>query len=642
MALTLLNLGIEVNTSKNDTFRENMIQYCLEMVNGIPGSISSQSLLSNSNMINEDLKIEILTKLSRDMIGSRNNLLNRLKTGVYSIEMYNFISKYMNGLKKIYLTLKLDNNNKFITDSIELLIDMIILNVQFRKYLKEYIYEIINKKSNNKLLKYFSKFEKYNIVIFEEIAAIIVEWSLQKINVPDEYPLYMKEIYRLNIYIKRVKNVNKFIDIYFPVKNHSDILVPLFDKIYDKLDILIEYKFTSEGLLSRFLSDLCNQIYYLSNDKYYYFESMLIKRLNLIFDNIERINSISNYCNLYKNYNYTQNGIERLFNRCKDEYLKNILFTILSLKEKDIETFIKILVSIESVKNIFIRLKILLGEYIWKLTSDECIKIKNFCYMLNSVNNISENKIINIMIENKINSNDMNLLIQPHEIFHFTPGVWDFPLKNDFIIINDCVPCFKEELNALFLPTISYNKEMIVFMTKGKMLFELNDSKKKLDCEFLPIQGFVVQELLNKKNITYEEMISFIQILGIKNYQKVLQTLQDIIQLKNNIYTFKSELPDKKFINFAERYFTEIYEIIEKEIKIQCNLSLLEILSSNICSITKKSDDCTIEIDKLFDILNKNVKVIKFTKLDFEKVLCDLEKKDYIIKNDEMITYQIY
>jgi hypothetical protein len=394
--------------------------------------------------------------------------------------------------------------------------------------------------------------------------------------------------------------------------------------------------------VKRFLPELSYQLSYV-NDKSSYYGSQLINRLNEVFNKIEDIDNIEDYLEIYKKYSYASYGIQTLFNRNKDSnHFKNLVETIVSLEDDYIPVFSGILIGIESAKNILIRIKVQLAELVWKLNLKQCNKLNIFLDKIDYSHISVEYKIIKSMLRNKLESETISNLISPHKVYHFTPGVWDFSLDTDYLIYNSKYSnCFKEELNAI-MPSISPDKQMVVYMTKGKMLIDLSDGTNTLEGEFLPIQGFIVQEILNCGKVHKENMKSFIEYLGIKNYTKVLETLADIIELKDDNYVFKSSLPNVTFINFAERYFTEIYTLMEEKIKYECSLSMEEILSSNICSLTKKSKDYSLPKDELFTKLKETISVIKFENTDVEKVLESMIKRDYITETDGMLKYQVF
>lgn len=654
MSFKLENLGINIRKTDDKMFSQKVINFCINKVYNESTLISSQMLLANKNMITEDLLQNIQFELSKKMLEKRKYLIKKLTTNNFEKELYIFLKKYIDGVKSVDITLGLSDtsksllsfgNSKFVLYNIELLTDMIIHNPNIKQLFENFIFENIYYNKDSLLLKFLKKFEKYNVVIFEELCNIIIKWSKQKFNIPVEYPTVLQEIYSLNIYLKKSNKIKNFIKKQFPSNNYSDVFIPIFNIIYDKLDTIIKYPHTGIGIINRFIDELVLQISYLNDNKCKFYENQLINKLNEIFNKIEYLDNINDYLNMYnKNSYYTANVISNLFLKYKNsKCLKNLVETIILLDDVNIPVFVSILLNIEKVNNILIRIKIYLTEFIWKLNLKECDKILLF---LNFFNNLmfNEYKIIKSMIKNKMESDIISQIIFPHRVYHFTPGVWDFSFKNDYMIYNSNeICCFKEELNAI-TPYLSSNQEMIVFMTKGKMLIELSDGTNKIECEFLPIQGFVIQKMLDVKEINKYDMISLINSLGIKNYSKVIETLSDLIELKDDNYNFKSSLPNISFINFAERYFTEIYKSIEERIKYECSLSIEEILSSNICSITKKKEDYSIEKNELFKVLKDKISVINFNDSDIENVINIMIKNDYIIYNKEngMYIYQVY
>lgn len=654
MAFTLENLGIKIKKSSDISFREKVIDFCISKVNGDYSSISPQLLLANKELVTDDLIEVVNTQLSRNMISKRKYLIKRIKQDNIEKIIHDFITNYTQAIKSLDITFGLSDdkqplnsfgNSKFVIFNIELLTDIILFNPKIKKLLNMYITNNIFSNKDSCLLSFLHKFEKYNVVVFDELSQVIIKWTenSQFQIIPDQYPDYLKKICELEELIKKVFIMRKFIKKHFPKKDYSDVYIPIYNKIYNKIDEIIVFKNVGSAFVSRFLENLHKQLSFLNDSKKKYYENQLTNKINTSFRNVDNLDDYIDYLQTYIDFPQTQEPIAKLFIRHKnDKIFRNIFDTVVELPEKLISVFSNLSLAVLKQQTIMVRIKVPLAEYIWDMRGKDYSKILMFCNRIDYSKASQEYKIINSIIKDKIHSEGVNMFISPHKVYHFTRGVWDFPMDNEYFSHSaKDKNVFSEELNAIVPNFDSIHKKMIVFTTKGKMSMELSDGTNKIMGTFLPIQGFIIKKLI-KAPSEENELQQMIILLGVSNYEKVLRTLSDIIEKKDKIYRLKEKLTCSGEINFADRYFMEVKKVIEEKIERELVLGKEEILSSNIASITKKQEDNKIKINDLYKKLEENVSVIEFNKTDVKRVIKYMVKREFITKTDDEICYITY
>ena len=652
MAFTLENLGLNIN-KHNNNFRENVINYCIQRINNERITISTQLLLSQKNNFSDDIEKQINNELLSNLLNRRNNFLKNLSNKNFEEKFYNFMTNYLEGLKNIDIIFSLSDNNlemkyygnsSFIQSNIEQFSDMIIFYPKIKKMLSKYLINNIITNDELRILKIFKKLEKYKLVIFDELTLDLIEWSLNEQEIPEIYPGYDKDILKLGYNIYKIKKINYFVNKNFPKKNYSNIYIKILDIIFDtNIPNILKHSNTGLGLLKRYLGDLMKIIKFCDNDKAIYYMTYLDNKVKFIFRKINNLDNFRYLLELYDNYIFTHPEISSLIFRKKDDKIfKNILNTILNLDLNQLKIFCSLLTKyvVKIREELLITLKYQLSENIWNLNTEQLFKIYEFILSLNfKSENI--NMIGNLIIDKK-KCIDINQIISPHKVYHFSRGIWDYPMDNDYLIINNTNfnDSFKEEIDALKLSFNENNKDIVLFMTKGSFEIELQDNIGKLNSIFLPIQAFIIKKLINGK-IHKDKLTEYIKILGVDNYSKVIETINDLIDYTNNEYSLKEKLPYYGEKNFANLYFIETQKIINKKIKDDIVFDLNDFLSTTIISILKKETNKLLEKNKLLNRLNE-LGLRDFTVVDFENIIKILEEKDYIIVHDDIISYQVY
>ena len=661
MSFSLESLGIKIHCPEKENFDEQVIKYCLDKINNQKIEISTQLLLANKDKITEKLLNTIHNNFSRNLVNKQKYLLKKLSSN--NLEVLNdFLIHYNNSLKSIDTTFKLSDNiqypllygnSTFIQQNLEILVDLIIINPKIRLYIKNYIFQNINNNSNNDypIFKTLKKIDNYNLVIFDDLSQDLLEWYNQEIIIPEDYPNYMKNIFEINNLISKCYKIKNFINKNFPKKDYSNIYISILNNIFeDKFNNLIKKNINIGFLLiCKFLDKLTKILDLLSDDRKDYYQNIINKQIEHIFKNIKSIENLDEMLRLYRNFIFIQHEIGSIFNKYKDsEIFNNILNTILNLSDINIKTFSIIINTFCPIDSLLIRLKFELSELIWLLDNTQINKIVIFINNLHYKPDNSNLKIINNILEDKKISENINNLITPHKIYHFSKGVWDFPMDNNNFTnkIFNMIP-FKDELNLLYSNFTEIEKddkkEFIVFSTKGKVLFELSDNINTLLCTFLPIQAMIIKYLIDYNTMSIEAAIKLCKNTGINIYKKVFDTILDIINIDDNNITLKEKLPYYGEKNFADLYFIETKQIMTEKINKEIKLSFHECAESNICSLLKEEKENTLTIDllksKLYDKI-KNYHTFNLT--DFEQVLKNMIKKDYISINNNYITYNIY
>lgn len=653
MSFNLESLGIKLQCPKKTNYHDNIIKYCLNKINNQDTHISPQLLLVNKDELTPELLNIIQNNLARNLLNKRKYLLKLLTPSNFEEKITNFLYQYCLSLKHIDITLRLSNlelplnkygNSNFIQKNLETLGELIISNPKIRKLFNQFIIDNVWNGSSKSyfLFKILNNLEEYNLIIFDDFSQDLLEWFNYPFDIPDEYPLYMKDIYKLNYNIYRCNKIKNFINKNFPKKSYSNIYIPILNTIFENnFTNLLKHKNIGFFIILKFLDKLIKLLDLVSDSKKDYYHNIITNKLQQIIKsikNIENIENITDLLYLYENYTFIQPEVGNIFNKYKNSKIINNCFqTILKLSTKDILIFSEIINNFVSTSNILIKLKHQLSEVIWSLNDIQIEKIKIFNRNLYCNKKDKNLEIINSIIKDKIQSDQINILINPHKVYHFSRGIWDFPMNNNYFsdsVFNN-LP-LKEELNALYINLDSLRKELIVFSTKGQVIYEFNDDNDKLIGKFLPVQAMLIKQLLDKQVITIEQAEQLCLNSGVKNFTKVFETLSDLINISSENISLKEKLPYYGEKNFSELFFTETKKIMEKKIKVELILSLKECMESNICSILKKEENKTLTLNKLEIQLKEKInKYHSFTSTEFNQIIENMIERDYLVKSKD-------
>lgn len=665
MAFNLHSLGIKINQIQRDNIEELILSFCLNTVDNNKANISSQLLLANKSKLTNDLIDKITKNLYKKLIDKRKYLVKNLNVDNLDEKLSKFIFDYTKGLKTIDITFDLSNsseelfsygNSEFIKKNLLILNDLIIYYPKIRQIIEDFIFKNLNENYNYsfEIFKFLKKLGNYNITILSDIYEDIIKWNEQEIIIPP-YENYFKEIYKFNTNMGKIYKINKFIKKNLPKGDYSNIYIPLIDNLFDSnLNTILSFpKESNFYFLLNNIPKLDKILNYLTIEKKGYFQNILDEKFNQSIQNVNKLMDFENILNVYKDYIYLQPEIGDMLNsKFKNEFNDNILSLIKNLDNNLIPVLSVIVNNFMNYDEVLIKLKYQLCSNLFNIKLSFIEKIQKFMDNLYTKNN---NFIIikSILADIKISSK-FSELSNPNKIFMFSRGVWDFPMDYDYKsigLVSDHKKYlefvehpFREEIVGL--ATITFqgdDKDIILFQTKGSIKMELNDGKKILNCEFLPIQAYIIKMLLEKNTISENDLKEFISKNGINSVDKVIDTLKDLIKKDKSEYYLKKNLPYEGTKNYAELYFIETQEIILDKIEEEIKLSLEEVLSSNICSILKKENNYTLEKTILFDRL-KEIKYIKhdFNFDDFNNILSKMFKKDYLVIIGEFISYQVY
>ncbi|ADO67330.1 hypothetical protein crov297 [Cafeteria roenbergensis virus] len=688
MSLSLESLGINIYNSPKNNFQEDIIKYCLDKINGENLNTSPQLILAHQHKLNQEIIKLINTNLERNLLNKRQYIFNKSTLSNFEDILNDFLLNYINQLKSIDVILglsykqlsqlpkntqeseqeqeleeqpthklkdqhilKFNGNFDFVQKNIEVLCELIIFNPVIKKFLLKFILKNINTNSNKKnpLMKTLQKIDNYNLEIFSEFIQYIIKWFNKTVVIPEEYPLYLKEVYELETLITRCNKIKIYIQNNFPFNRHSHVYIPILNcVIVKKFGNLKIYNQNGFIIINKFLTKVLKLTELVPPDTNNYYKIVIENKIEDIFSKITELTNIPIIFKLYQTFHFIQPEIGSLFKRCVNSNIfKNILNTIINLSEENLITFVNIINNYLSTSPILIRLKFQLSNVLWELTDDEINKINIF--IKNTVYHKKEDylNIISSMLEDIIQTKQINMLILPHQAFHFSRGLWDFPMdKNYFSEKHFNTLPFGEELNALFINQNDIRKELIVFSTKGSVILELQDQNGTLIGTFLPIQAMIIKVLLEEDNVSVKVINNICTKTGIEQTQKtkIFNTLADLIVINNTEQTIslKETLPYYNKKNFAELFFIET-TLVENKITYDIILSFNEYIKSNVCSILKQQPNMTMSIIELEQILKKSIKKYHtFDHNEFTKIINSMIKYDYIYKENDYLIYIIY
>ena len=661
MSFNLESLGIRIHRPDKNNFREEVIRYCLDKVNNQKTEISPQLLLANKDKVTSDLIEIIQNNFARNLLVKRKYLLKNLNTENFEEKLNQFLESYTQQLKSLDITFRLSNNenplnsfgnSQFIQKNLEALVDLIITESKMRGLMKEFIKKNIWYGSNREysIFKTLRKIEDYNLVIFDDLTQDMLEWFNEEIKVPSEYPKYMKEVYQLNYLILKCNKIKNFIWKNFPKKDYSNVYLLILNNLFEKhFSNLVKNKNVGFYLITKFLDKMIRLIQLVDIGKRDYYQTIINNKIEQVFRKMDKIEDLPEMLRIYRDYEFVRPEIGMTFHRFslskgKTNIFKDILNTILNLSDGNVNTLSKIISNFIKTKVILTHLKYQLSEKVWNMSNEELDKILIFTKNILSPKHDNSLEIIISIVNDKLKSELISNIIHPYKVYHFSRGVWDFPMDNNYFCNKqfNSLP-LSEELNALYwVNTEDTRKELIVFSTKGKITIELEDEQNKLLGTFLPIQGMIIKYLLESSSLDHKRFTDICHKANVKNIKKVLESISDLIEIKDRVITFREKLPYYGKKNYAELFFTETKTIMETKIKKELLLSFEESAKSNICYLLKQEESKSLNINSLLTKLKESIdKYHTFTREDFTKVIDKMIKLDYIIKKDDMVKYRV-
>lgn len=642
MAFTLDNLGIKIYRPKTDKKDEYLINQCLNIINNQQANFQI--------LLNQKIKLDLLQeKLKNNFMEKKNKFIKKLSPNNFNKNTSDLINNYFKGVNNIGNLLDIDKK-EFFDYNLLIFKTNILKNYKFYEILEEVNIE----KPDIELL---NKIKLIDGNFLHEFFIQTKHCILNKINDTifiGEYPQHLKDFYKLNLLIKNFKKFNNtFYQLNMSHKKIAKNYIDTFtDNIIVHLDKIINNnkKFTLK-VLNNVMYDFINVIKQSDNkfkiNNISNFTEKIKTILELKLSTILNRETLIDFLNIYKNQPLLQESIRTIFKSYQDnDVFKDIVKTLTRLENELIPIFMD---SITFINETVIRIKYYLSEKIGNISEDELQKIEIFnniyCCEYCENNSDQNYKIIKMMLDDIKQSKKISNIIKPNNLYHFTMGIWDFPMDNNYFSVEDgnkyqMIP-FREEINVINVLNENCKKDNLLFSTKGKITMELSDENHKLTCDFLPIQAFVIQYLLNKNKITNKNLQKLCIEANVKNYLQVIKTLSDLVVKRKYTYYLIKKLPKYNYKNYAELYFSENAKIIENKINDEITMSLKEILESNIISIVKKQENNTIEKNNLVKLLNDHIKVINFTNNDINNCIDNLVKRDYLIKTENIITYQV-
>jgi len=648
MALTLSNLGI-------DTFKPvegydlDMGEYCVKKINGESINVSPQLILSMGYNLDKSFLDDLQLKLSKNMMLRKDIFLKRLKYDNYENLLIEYINNYTRNIRGLNVILNLSEksytnleygDSEFVKYNIQLLNEMIVMDKKVKNFLgRKMRYMLDNNVKDDELFKKFRHLNYYDTNIFEELLSNVIEYmNSEKRDGTCEtsMPRYMVLLDSMYKKISRIFSVKRFLDNNFPKKDYDDVYVGIYSELMEKdmnelvgnsnkyvnLDIINNLYVKMYKLLSEEFMSISKASYFLSTLSIYprkILKKLKLKNINELLKFYNNLNK-SDRCEVLA---YIQQNID-------GEFFINILDTIISLNDENIKIFSSILNEMTNVGRVYIRLKHLLAKNIFRLNEDKIVKLEKFTNNIIAFKEF-ENSIntIKTMIRDKRSSYAHSMLIYPYKIFHFTKGVWDYPLNNEYFILEDYKhKIFSDELNAV-QKYYGENKRQIIFSTKGKINMKLQDDIGVCNCEFIPAQAFIVKYIIDNDAIIKNELIKLVKTLNVQNSEQLINSIKSLLVEKDGIYTFVDKLPYYGNINFAEKYFSKTIDTTEDLIEKEFAFTSFELYSSNIIHILKSEGNKSEA--ELFNSISTNV--FKFNKInisDFNDIIKKLLEKDYI------------
>lgn len=651
MALTLSNLGIETFKSV-EGYELDMGEYCVKKINGESINVSPQLILAIGYNLDKNFLDDLQIKLSKNMMLKKELFLKRLKYDNFEELLIEYINNYTKNIRGLNVILNLSEksytnleygDSEFVKYNIQLLSDIIVMDKKVKNYLgRKMRYMLENNVKDDELFKKFRHLNYYDTNIFEELLCNVIEYmtSKSKDDISESsMPRYMVLLDSMYKKIGRIFSVKRFLDNNFPKKDYDDVYVGIYSDLMEKdmnellsntnkyvnLDVINNLYVKMYKLLSSEFMSLDKASYFLATLSIY--PRKILKKIKL--SDGKTLNGILKF---YNNLNKSDRCeiLAYMQQNIYGEIFVNILDTIISLNDENIKIFTSILNEMTDIGKIYIRLKHLLAKNIFKLEEDNIKKLEEF---INNIVAFKEFEIsintIKTMINDKKSSDSHSMLIHPYKIFHFTKGIWDYPLNNEYFILEDYKhKVFSDELNAI-QKYYGENKRQIIFSTKGKINMKLKDEVGICNCEFIPAQAFIVKYIIDNDAIIKNELIKLVKTLNVQNSEQLINSIKSLLFEKDGIYTFVDKLPYYGNINFAEKYFSKTIDTTEDLIEKEYAFTTFELYSSNIIHILKSEGNKSEA--ELFNSISTNV--FKFNKInisDFNDIIKKLLEKDYI------------
>lgn len=648
MALTLSNLGIET-FKPVEGYELDMGKYCVKKINGESINVSPQLILAMGYNLDKSFLDDLQLKLSKNMMLKKNVFLKRLKYDNYEKLLIEYINNYTKNIRGLNVILNLSEKSytnleygesEFVKYNIQLLSEMLVMDKKVKNFLgKKMRYMLDNNVKDDELFKKFRHLNYYDTNIFDELLSNVIEYMNNEKRddmCESSMPRYMVLLDSMYKKIGRIFSVKRFLDNNFPKKDYDDVYVGIYSELMEKdmnelvsnsnkyvnLDVINNLYVKMYKLLSSEFMSISKASYFFSTLSIY--PRKILKKLKL-----KNINGLLRF---YNNLNksdrcevlaYIQQNIDGVF-------FINILDTIISLNDENIKIFSSILNEMTNIGKVYIRLKHLLAKNIFKLDEDHISKLEEFINSIITFKEFESNiNAIKTMISDKKSSDAHSMLIHPYKLFHFTKGVWDYPLNNEYFILEEYKEkIFLDELNAI-QKHYEENKRQIIFSTKGKINMKLKDEVGVCNCEFIPAQAFIVKYIIDNDAIIKNELIKLVKTLNVQNSEQLINSIKSLLVEKDNIYTFVDKLPYYGNINFAEKYFSKTIDTTEDLIEKEYAFTTFELYSSNIIHILKSEGNKSEA--ELFNSISTSI--LKFNKInisDFNDIIKKLLEKDYI------------
>lgn len=658
MALTLSSLGIEPLKIDNINADEQIEDYCVNKMNNTE-NVSSQLIISLNPEITDKLIDNLKNKLSKNLVMNKKTFIRKLTSDNFQDELIKYIDKYTKNIKDINTILDLEDldkpkllfgNSEFVEYNIQLLAELIILDNKVKNYLEGLVLKILNKDVlEGEIFNHLKKLTVYKTPIFDDLLDVIIKYvNITETNNYEGYPEYMKNLDELNIKIMKIFNVNKFLKKYFSGNNYDDIYTEIYNDIFINIIPKINsHNYVSFSIINILYKKISTVLNIISKDKSDYYRTNISHMFKKILRKI-KLDNISDLLNLYNTLDKTEkiDIISYVSKNLDNEYFSNILNIIFTINDNEIYTLAEIFNQLQDLGKVLINFKHKLVNNVWNLNANEINKLIIFIKNLSITFSPNKTIIDNIItiIEDKNTSDHINMLINPYKVFHFTKGIWDYPLNNEYFrISNYNLRVFKEELNAINMFTEN-NKSQIVFGTKGKIIIELDDGNKKCLCEFIPVQAIIINYLLSDENINEETLDNILKTLNINYKEYIINSLSDLIKINivdgKNVYELVEELPYSGKMNFANKYFittVDTDKIVEKELA----HTTYELCASNIIHYIKQNENK--ELNDIFEYTKNEISRFKVINMEeFKKYIEILETKDYIECNDNKYKYLVY
>ena len=262
--------------------------------------------------------------------------------------------------------------------------------------------------------------------------------------------------------------------------------------------------------------------------------------------------------------------------------------------------------------------------------------------------------ILKNVVNDIILSVDKSNKIYPNSILHLDQDIIDLPLNEYFRYYgNDYIyghQIFCSQFSTIDIKNFYFSqdekdngKQTVIFTTKGNVIYELDDGNDTLECNFLPIQAFVIDEL-TRRNIEKEEFFSIIISFGIAetNIDKLLNSLDSLIIYKKEYYRLVNKLPFYNKFDYTKLYFKEFEDYLNKIVEKEYCITVDNYISTNILSILKKETNMTLDYHSIESkILNCRFRK-DITPDIIKKNIQKMVSKDYITYDNNILIYICY